>query len=79
MSYTHTTQAEHRGERFESPFPFLRSLNTGLSRAKQLLIVVGSEDAIASAVRNVKPNVRRTMLQQRISMDTYAPGPGREV
>ena len=48
-------------------------LYTGLSRAKRLLVVVGTEDAIANAVANQKAQARRTMLRQRISNDAFAP------
>jgi len=47
-------------------------LYTGLSRAKQLLILLGSEESIGKAVRKFSPNLRRTMLQQRISNEAYA-------
>jgi len=47
-------------------------LYTGISRAKRLLVLVGSEDAIAKAVRNKKSHIRRTLLQQRISDDDFA-------
>ena len=60
----------------EPPHPYMLFRNllyTGLSRAKRLLVVVGTEDAIANAVANQKAQARRTMLRQRISNDAFAP------
>jgi exodeoxyribonuclease V alpha subunit len=39
---------------------------TGLTRAKQLAIIVGSEKAIAIAVKQLKQQQRYTRLQQRL-------------
>jgi exodeoxyribonuclease V alpha subunit len=39
---------------------------TGLTRAKQLAIVVGTQKAIALAVRQVKDQQRYTLLDQRL-------------
>ena len=41
-------------------------LYTGLTRAKQLAILVGPKKAIALAVRQVKDQQRYTMLAQRL-------------
>ena len=41
-------------------------LYTGLTRAKKLVILVGSQKAIALAVRQVKDQQRYTMLAQRL-------------
>ena len=41
-------------------------LYTGLTRAKQLAILVGPQKAIALAVRQVKDQQRYTMLAQRL-------------
>ena len=39
---------------------------TGLTRAKKLALIVGSEKAIAIAVKQVKQQQRYTRLQQRL-------------
>ncbi|WP_398344918.1 ATP-binding domain-containing protein [[Scytonema hofmanni] UTEX B 1581] len=41
-------------------------LYTGLTRAKKLAIVVGSQKAIGMAVRSVNQKERYTQLQQRL-------------
>ena len=46
---------------------------TGFSRAKELLVLVGSERAIATAVKNDARQRRRTMLTERIVDDAVAP------
>ena len=40
---------------------------TGMTRARKLLIMVGSRRALGIAVSNDKPNRRRTRLAQRIA------------
>lgn len=58
----------------EQSFMLFRNLlYTGVSRAKRLLVLVGSEDALLGAVANIKQQTRRTMLHQRISNDEFAP------
>jgi len=58
----------------EQSFMLFRNLlYTGVSRAKRLLVLVGSEDALLGAVANVKQQTRSTMLHQRISNDEFAP------
>jgi exodeoxyribonuclease V alpha subunit len=58
----------------EQSFMLFRNLlYTGVSRAKRLLILVGSEDALRGAVANIKQQTRRTLLHQRISNDDFAP------
>ena len=58
----------------EQSFMLFRNLfYTGVSRAKRLLVLVGSEEAMRRAVGNVKQQTRRTLLQQRISNDAFAP------
>jgi exodeoxyribonuclease V alpha subunit len=42
-------------------------LYTGITRAKQRLVVVGSKQAIAQATRNIKPVQRNTLLWHRLS------------
>jgi exodeoxyribonuclease V alpha subunit len=42
-------------------------LYTGLSRAKQLTILVGPKKAISLAVRQVKDQQRFTLLTQRLT------------
>jgi exodeoxyribonuclease V alpha subunit len=42
-------------------------LYTGLTRAKQLAVIVGPSKAIAMAVRQVKDNQRYTLLGERLS------------
>jgi exodeoxyribonuclease V alpha subunit len=44
-------------------------LYTGLTRAKQLAIIVGQQKAIALAVRQVKDQQRYTLLNQRLNLD----------
>jgi len=44
-------------------------LYTGLTRAKQLAIIVGQHKAIALAVRQVKDQQRYTLLNQRLNLD----------
>jgi exodeoxyribonuclease V alpha subunit len=46
---------------------------TGISRAKQLLVLVGSEEAIAAAVGNNAMQRRDTMLTERVADDEVAP------
>jgi exodeoxyribonuclease V alpha subunit len=41
-------------------------LYTGLTRAKQLAILVGQQKAIGMAVRQVKDKQRYTLLNQRL-------------
>jgi exodeoxyribonuclease V alpha subunit len=43
---------------------------TGLTRAKQLAIIVGSEKALAIAVKQLKQQQRYTRLQQRLIIAT---------
>ena len=42
-------------------------LYTGLTRAKQLAVIVGPQKAIGMAVRQVKDNQRYTLLGERLS------------
>jgi exodeoxyribonuclease V alpha subunit len=42
-------------------------LYTGLTRARQLAILVGPEKAIALAVRQIKDQQRYTLLAQRLT------------
>jgi exodeoxyribonuclease V alpha subunit len=42
---------------------------TGLTRAKQLAILVGPSKAIGLAVKQVKDQQRHTLLAQRLSLD----------
>ena len=46
---------------------------TGISRAKQLLVLVGSEAALATAVQTGAMHHRNTMLSERIEDDEMAP------
>ena len=46
---------------------------TGISRAKQLLVLVGTEEAIATAVQNNAMQRRDTMLTERVADDDVAP------
>lgn len=46
---------------------------TGISRAKQLLVLVGSKEAIAAAVSNNAMQRRDTMLTERVDDDEVAP------
>ena len=39
---------------------------TGITRAKRLLVIVGTKKALSLAVRNVKVNRRNTMLKERL-------------
>ena len=48
-------------------------LYTGLSRAKRLLVLVGTEDAIQKAVENDSLLRRNTLLAERVDMDELAP------
>ncbi len=43
-------------------------LYTGLTRAKKLAIIIGSQKAIGMAVRSVNQKERYTQLQQRLSL-----------
>lgn len=45
---------------------------TGLTRAKKLALIVGSEKAIAIAVKQVKQESRYTKLSSRISSKNYS-------
>ena len=45
---------------------------TGLTRAKRLVIVVGTSKAIGLAVRQVKDQQRYTYLQERLRLMTLA-------
>ncbi|MFB2982148.1 ATP-binding domain-containing protein [Microseira sp. BLCC-F43] len=42
-------------------------LYTGLTRAKQLAVIVAPQKAIGMAVRQVKDNMRYTLLRERLS------------
>jgi exodeoxyribonuclease V alpha subunit len=44
-------------------------LYTGLTRAKQLAIIVGQQKAIALAIRQAKDQQRYTLLNQRLNLD----------
>ena len=48
-------------------------LYTGVTRAKKLLVIVGSKKALALAVRNVTARKRNTLLAQRIRQAFAAP------
>ena len=48
-------------------------LYTGLSRAKRLLVFVGSTNAIRNAVRSDSMPTRNTLLAERITVDDFAP------
>ena len=48
-------------------------LYTGLSRAKRLLVLVGSEDALRRAVENDSSARRITLLAERIDDRQFAP------
>ena len=39
---------------------------TGITRAKKILVIVGSRRALAYAVENVKVSDRKTMLRERL-------------
>jgi exodeoxyribonuclease V alpha subunit len=56
---------------FMQHYPMLSRnlLYTGLTRAKQLAIIVGQQQAIALAVRQVKDQQRYTLLNQRLNLD----------
>lgn len=49
-------------------------LYTGLTRAKQLAILVGPQKAIALAIRQVKDQQRYTLLDQRLNETDRMPG-----
>ena len=40
---------------------------TGVTRAKKILVIVGTKKALAMAVRNVAVDKRNTMLAERLS------------
>ena len=40
---------------------------TGVTRGKQLVILIGQNQAIGMAVRNIKANQRLTLLQARLA------------
>lgn len=42
------------------------NLYTAMTRAKEMLILVGQKKAVAMAIQNNKPNLRRTFLAERI-------------
>ena len=48
-------------------------LYTGLSRAKSLLVLVGTEESLRAAVASTSQGRRRTMLAQRIHDKSFAP------
>ena len=45
-----------------------------LTRAQQLVVVVGSPDALATAVRNVSADIRRSQLPQRLRLAALEQG-----
>ena len=48
-------------------------LYTGISRAKRLLVIVGTEEALATAVNNGKRAQRVTLLAERVDDRDFAP------
>ena len=50
---------------------------TGITRAKRLLVIVGTKKALSLAVRNVKVNRRNTMLKERLRERKTDSGGGR--
>merc|ERR1719428_2497252 len=48
-------------------------LYTGISRARQLLVLVGSADAVRKAVRSVESARRNTLLAERVDNRRFAP------
>ena len=42
-------------------------LYTAMTRARQLVVLVGTEEAVGAAVRNVRPDQRHTRLRQRLA------------
>ncbi|MEE8397233.1 MAG: ATP-binding domain-containing protein, partial [bacterium] len=50
-------------------------LYTALTRARKLVVLVGTEKAIGMAVRNVNPELRHTRLRQRLAERESAEGP----
>ncbi|HHT47076.1 MAG TPA: hypothetical protein GX004_07290, partial [Firmicutes bacterium] len=41
---------------------------TGITRGKKLVILIGSKKALAIAIRNNKPQLRYTMLSNRLNL-----------
>ena len=50
---------------------------TGITRAKKVLVIVGSRRALSYAVRNVTVTTRNTMLRQRLQLELGRIEPGR--
>ena len=48
-------------------------LYTAISRAKHLLVLVGTEAALQRAVQTDTRNERNTLLAERINLDEFAP------
>ncbi|HHU77113.1 MAG TPA: hypothetical protein GXZ24_09530, partial [Firmicutes bacterium] len=42
---------------------------TGITRGKKLVILIGSKKALAIAIRNNKPQLRYTMLGERLNLE----------
>ena len=64
--------SEPRGGRVRS----LRSRPTGVTRARRLVVLVGSRQAIAMAVRNDRIASRNTRLARRLQDYTLPRDPG---
>ena len=47
---------------------------TGITRAKKILVLVGTKKALGYAVRNVTVSKRNTMLKERAYADTNQAG-----
>ena len=50
-------------------------LYTGITRGKRLVVLVGTKKALAIAVRNNKPQLRYTLLKERLQKMQNCPGP----
>jgi len=46
---------------------------TGITRAKKILVLVGTKKALGYAVRNVTVSKRNTMLKERLQRDQKRP------
>jgi exodeoxyribonuclease V alpha subunit len=75
-AYSITTHKSQGGQAKVVIMPVLTShyimltrniIYTGMTRAQEMLIMVGQKRALAIAIRNVQPNLRRTYLAERIT------------
>ncbi|MCH7478825.1 MAG: ATP-binding domain-containing protein, partial [SAR324 cluster bacterium] len=52
-------------------------LYTAITRARKLLVIIGTQKAVAMAVNNVRPELRHTRLKERLRAVEAAPAAGK--